>query len=250
MFELRNGEDWNIANYWLKTKAAPTTSLITETLEVMVDNQKLLLETDTVALEDLSLSMKRNSIIIALIGLFLAILITIFIVNSITKPIFELNENINSITNGDLTTEVVVTGNDEIAAMSLSMKAMVTKLKEIIGFVSRASENIASASQQMSSTAQQMSQGSTEQAASTEEVSSSMEQMTANIQQNADNSQQTEKIALLSAESVKNGAESSSSAVKSMNEVAEKIQIINDIAFQPNILALNAAVEAARAGEQ
>jgi len=34
-----------------------------------------------------------------------------------------------------------------------------------------------------------------------------------------------------------------------MKEIAEKISIINDIAFQTNILALNAAVEAARAGE-
>ena len=32
--------------------------------------------------------------------------------------------------------------------------------------------------------------------------------------------------------------------------IAEKIGIVNDIAFQTNILALNAAVEAARAGEQ
>jgi methyl-accepting chemotaxis protein len=35
-----------------------------------------------------------------------------------------------------------------------------------------------------------------------------------------------------------------------MDTIAEKISIIDDIAFQTNILALNAAVEAARAGEQ
>ena len=35
-----------------------------------------------------------------------------------------------------------------------------------------------------------------------------------------------------------------------MKDIAEKIQIVNNIAFQTNILALNAVVEAARAGEQ
>src|SRR6056297_1170692 len=38
-------------------------------------------------------------------------------------------------------------------------------------------------------------------------------------------------------------------SLKSIQEIADKITIINDIAFQTNILALNAAVEAARGGE-
>ncbi|HPN22229.1 MAG TPA: methyl-accepting chemotaxis protein, partial [Tenuifilaceae bacterium] len=94
-----------------------------------------------------------------------------------------------------------------------------------------------------------MSQGSNEQASSTEEVSSAMEQMVANIQQNTDNSQQAEKIALVGAESVKRGSGATFKSVESMKQIADKVKIIGDIAFQTNILALNAAVEAARAGE-
>jgi methyl-accepting chemotaxis protein len=43
--------------------------------------------------------------------------------------------------------------------------------------------------------------------------------------------------------------EASTESVNSIKAIAEKISIVNDIAFQTNILALNAAVEAARAGE-
>jgi methyl-accepting chemotaxis protein len=38
--------------------------------------------------------------------------------------------------------------------------------------------------------------------------------------------------------------------MEAMKDIAQKISIIDEIAFQTNILALNAAVEAARAGEQ
>ena len=76
-----------------------------------------------------------------------------------------------------------------------------------------------------------------------------MEEMSANIQQNTDNAQETEKISLSATEKVKEGYKSAAISVNAMKEIAEKISIINDIAFQTNILALNAAVEAARAGE-
>jgi methyl-accepting chemotaxis protein len=76
-----------------------------------------------------------------------------------------------------------------------------------------------------------------------------MEEMASNIQQTTENSEQTQGIVTNAVKGIQEGNKSSEIAVESMKNIAEKIKIINDIAFQTNILALNAAVEAARAGE-
>ncbi len=139
---------------------------------------------------------------------------------------------------------------DEIGALARSLQTMVDKLKEVVTNVLGGSENILSARLQLSESSQLMSQGATEQASSAEEVSASMEQMSANIQQNTDNAQRADKLAVLGAERISKSNEVTKMSINSMREIAEKVSIISDIAFQTNILALNAAVEAARAGEQ
>jgi len=249
IFDLREREDWNTANYLLKTKAGPAADALFTTLKVLAANQQDLLTTDNMALADLSQSMITNSVLIGFAGLALSIIIAYFIIKSVTAPLAKMNENMNAVANGNLTVEIDTKGHDEIAAAMRSMAGMVAKLKDVISSVITSSENIASASMQMSSTSQEMSQGTQEQAASAEEISSSMEQMTANIQQNTDNAQQTEKIAIKAAQDMKEGSGSVTQTVESMKQIADKIGIIGEIARQTNLLALNAAVEAARAGD-
>ena len=185
------------------------------------------------------------SIIAAFAGIVLAYIMARGIINPINKGVAFAQQ----ISKGNLNANVDVNQRDEIGVLANSLKGMADKLKEIVGNIRAGADNIASASQQMSSNSQQMSQGSSEQASSAEEVSSSMEQMKSNIQQNTDNAKQTEDISKKAAERIKKGNEAAQSSVESMREIADKISIINDIAYQTNILALNAAVEAARAGE-
>lgn len=175
-----------------------------------------------------------------------------FIVTFIQKPLKDLKQNVDDLSQGDLNISVdknVAERGDEIGAMVKSVEQLVQQLLQIASKIQDSSKNLIVLSEKIHQGASQLSQGASDQAASAEEVSSSMEEMVANIQQNTDNSKQTEKIAVDSAAGIKKGNSSVTTAAESMKKIAEKISIIGDIAFQTNILALNAAVEAARAGE-
>ena len=188
-----------------------------------------------------------------IVGLVLAIILGLLLTRIISAPLIKGVSFAQTIAEGDLTAELeneILERKDEVGQLGKAMQNMVGKLKEVIGSVMLGSDNIAAASMQMSSGSQQVSQGASEQASSAEEVSSSMEEMAANIQQNTDNAQEADKISQKVQEGVTKVGAASQDSLVSIKNIAEKINIINDIAFQTNILALNAAVEAARAGEQ
>jgi methyl-accepting chemotaxis protein len=82
-----------------------------------------------------------------------------------------------------------------------------------------------------------------------EETTSSLEEMSASITQNAESSRQTESMAKEGAQNAEESGKAVTETVTAMKTIAEKISIIEEIAYQTNLLALNAAIEAARAGE-
>ncbi|MFP4448161.1 MAG: methyl-accepting chemotaxis protein [Bacteroidales bacterium] len=187
-----------------------------------------------------------------ILGVILALVLGYAITRVITSGVKQGVGVAKKLSNGDLTVNVdksLVNQKDEIGDLAKAMQRMVEKLRDLISNVKNGADNIAAASNQMSSSSQEMSQGASEQASSAEEVSSSMEQMVSNIQQNTENAQQTEKISTKASDRISEGNKATQHSVEAMKEIADKISIINDIAFQTNILALNAAVEAARAGE-
>jgi methyl-accepting chemotaxis protein len=152
-----------------------------------------------------------------------------------------------AIAQGDLTVEAKPLSEKD--TLGLTLQQMVDKLRDVVADALTASGNVSTGSQEMSATAAELSAGASEQAASAEEASSSMEQMAANIKQNADNASQTEKIARQSASDAEASGLAVTRAVDAMQTIAQKINIVQEIARQTDLLALNAAVEAARAGE-
>ncbi|NHZ91496.1 HAMP domain-containing protein [Massilia sp. CCM 8733] len=178
-------------------------------------------------------------------GLLFAFLIT----RSITKPINVAVALAEKVASGDLTSDIEVSTTDETGKLLRAMKNMNESLVRIVTEANSSAEAVASASEEVSATAQALSQSASEQAAGVEQTSASIEQMTASISQNTENAKVTDGMASRSAEGAVEGGEAVKATAGAMNQIAQKIGIIDDIAYQTNLLALNAAIEAARAGE-
>lgn len=156
---------------------------------------------------------------------------------------------LSALENGDLTQLITNEYDGGFAKLRDSFNNTSKKLVDIINDVKTNTDALVNAADEVASTASTLSQGASEQAASVEETSASLEEMGASIDQNAENAKQTDTIATKSAKDAKQGGEAVRNTVSAMKEIADKISIIEDIAYQTNLLALNAAIEAARAGE-
>lgn len=149
---------------------------------------------------------------------------------------------------GDLSQQVNIKPGDT-TSMLAAISDMSTTLSQVLSEVRSSADALASASEEVSSTSQSLAKGASIQAASVEETSASMEQMSASILQNNENASVTDGMAQKAAQDAATGGAAVSSTVEAMRKIAERISVIDDIAYQTNLLALNAAIEAGRAGE-
>ncbi len=164
------------------------------------------------------------------------------------------SELAEAIAQGDLTHDVTVASpNDQLGN---ALKTMLEGLREMVGNIQVAGEQIASGSGQVSDASQALSQGATESASSLEEVTASMNEMANQVRTNAENASAANQLSNESKQAAEKGDAQMAEMVTAMDEINQAgqniskiIKVIDEIAFQTNLLALNAAVEAARAGQ-
>lgn len=205
---------------------------------------------------DLALTVFANSRLLMLSsiagGVILALVLGFLIARQIVRqlggePDYAVNV-CRLVADGDLTVNVE-TDEKNKSSLLFAIKEMAENLANVIGDIRSSTDALSSAATQVSATSQSLSEATTEQAASVEQTSASVEEMTASIGQNTENARLTDGISSQSAKDALRGGEVVKETVKAMKEIANKISIIDDIAYQTNLLALNAAIEAARAGE-
>jgi methyl-accepting chemotaxis protein len=169
--------------------------------------------------------------------------------DAVVSPIQDVQRVMGAMEQGDMTETIVKPYQGDFAVLKDAINNTISKLSETIAQIITAADALSNASGQVSATAQSLSQSSSEQAASVEETTASLEQMTASVAQNTENAKVTDNMATKAAKEAGEGGEAVGKTVDAMKSIADKIGIIDDIAYQTNLLALNAAIEAARAGE-
>ncbi|PKO93660.1 MAG: methyl-accepting chemotaxis protein [Betaproteobacteria bacterium HGW-Betaproteobacteria-10] len=169
--------------------------------------------------------------------------------DAVVTPIQDVQRVMGAMEQGDMTQTISKQYQGDFATLKEAINNTISKLSDTVGQIITAADALSNAAGQVSATAQSLSQSSSEQAASVEETTASLEQMTASVSQNTENAKVTDGMASKAAKEAGEGGDAVGKTVDAMKSIADKIGIIDDIAYQTNLLALNAAIEAARAGE-
>ncbi|MEO2047634.1 MAG: methyl-accepting chemotaxis protein [Pirellulales bacterium] len=129
MFEIRGSDEWNVANRWLGTKAAPTAFAIKKNLDAMIASQKQLMANDMATGKALTAFLVNLEWGLLAVGVAMCALLGIVITRAITGPVKKAVEFAQQIAEGDLSQQVDIDQADEIGDLAKALNEMSANLK-------------------------------------------------------------------------------------------------------------------------
>jgi methyl-accepting chemotaxis protein len=145
-------------------------------------------------------------LIMIIASMFLTLMLLYFVLTKTLQPIIrqilEATELTKKVSEGDLTSDIQVTGKDELGILIRSLQNMQGKLREMVLKITTGADTILQTSQKLDAGSRMISQGASDQATSVEEITSTLEEFTMNMEQNTLSSRRTETMALNALEGI------------------------------------------------
>lgn len=191
----------------------------------------------------------RIMIVLSSIGFVLLLALITLFSTYLTRRIRASAAYAKLVSEGRFDKTIEDTASDEIADLAHTLTAMSGELNSIFQGIRSASLDVTTAGDNLEQNAQRLKVSSTEQVEASKDVREAVHRVAESIDLSNLAAQEAKRIVNDVVNAFKDGDEASQKASSEMQKVAERINVVDDIANQTNILALNAAVEAARAGE-
>ncbi len=189
-----------------------------------------------------------------IVGFTACIIIALLVINYVSRGVVGSVDTVvaqaETITGGDLTHEInTSTVVNETGKLQNSVANLSENMKDFVSTVVASVSPLNNSVSQLKNAAYILNDNAERQASSMRMLDGGCNNLLNLIDQNEKNTAKVERLASSITRNLNDCSTASQTTVSAMSQIAEKIYVIDDIAYQTNILALNAAVEAARAGE-